>query len=106
MKLRGVAEFRQFGDTVVEQHQRYLLNTIATRWMHVEMDRAVLAAYGWSEVELDHEFRGEGERAAGRMDISSGAVVMLKQRGQRRKEIHEDATDDPDRSVDDCAVVR
>jgi hypothetical protein len=27
------------------------------RWLHVEMDQAVAAAYGWSDLDLDHGFR-------------------------------------------------
>ena len=35
------------------------------RRLHVEMDRAVLAAYGWSEVNLDHDFRLNDEIVSG-----------------------------------------
>lgn len=31
------------------------------RDLHVELDRQVLAAYGWSDLRLDHDFRGEGK---------------------------------------------
>jgi hypothetical protein len=30
------------------------------RDLHVELDRQVLAAYGWSDLRLDHDFRGYG----------------------------------------------
>ena len=30
------------------------------RALHVEMDQAVAAAYGWSDLRLDHDFRGSG----------------------------------------------
>ncbi len=31
------------------------------RDLHVELDRQVLAAYDWSDLRLDHDFRGEGK---------------------------------------------
>lgn len=31
------------------------------RDLHVELDRQVLAAYGWSDLHLDHDFRGSGK---------------------------------------------
>ena len=48
------------------------------RRLHVEMDRAVLDAYGWSEVNLDHDFRGEGKEA--RYSLSEGVKEELLRR--------------------------
>jgi hypothetical protein len=31
------------------------------RDLHIELDRQVLAAYGWSDLRLDHDFRGSGK---------------------------------------------
>jgi hypothetical protein len=42
------------------------------------MDRGVLAAYGWSEVDLDHDFRGEGTEA--RYALSEGVKEELLRR--------------------------
>ena len=42
------------------------------------MDRAVLAAYGWEDVELDHDFRGEGKEA--RYSLSEGVKEELLRR--------------------------
>jgi hypothetical protein len=42
------------------------------------MDRAVLDAYGWADVDLDHEFRGEGKEA--RYTLSEGGKEELLRR--------------------------
>ena len=51
---------------------------LAQRRLHVDMDRAVLDPYGWSEVRLDHEFRGEGKEA--RYALSDGVKEELLRR--------------------------
>ncbi|MBE7550036.1 MAG: hypothetical protein HS126_03020 [Anaerolineales bacterium] len=48
------------------------------RRLHVEMDQAVLAAYGWSDVTLDHAFRGTGKEA--RFTLSEGVKEELLRR--------------------------
>lgn len=48
------------------------------RRLHVEMDAAVLAAYGWSDVPLDHDFRGAGKEA--RFTLSEGVKEELLRR--------------------------
>ena len=48
------------------------------RRLHVEMDQAVLDAYGWGDVNLDHDFRGEGKEA--RYALSDGVKEELLRR--------------------------
>jgi hypothetical protein len=48
------------------------------RRLHVELDQAVLAAYGWSDVTLDHAFRGAGKEA--RFSLSEGVKEELLRR--------------------------
>ncbi|MBN1888255.1 MAG: hypothetical protein JW850_09700 [Thermoflexales bacterium] len=48
------------------------------RRLHVEMDQAVLAAYGWGDLTLDHDFYGEGKDA--RYTLSLGVKEELLRR--------------------------
>jgi hypothetical protein len=48
------------------------------RQLHVELDVAVVAAYGWSDVELDHGFHAY--RQVRRWTISAAARVELMDR--------------------------
>jgi hypothetical protein len=51
---------------------------VELRRLHVEIDQAVLDAYGWSDVNLDHDFRGEGKEA--RYSLSEGVKEELLRR--------------------------
>jgi hypothetical protein len=51
---------------------------LALREMHCNLDLAVLAAYGWEDIDLDHDFRDTEEGL--RFTISESARVELLDR--------------------------
>jgi hypothetical protein len=53
-------------------------DVVELRRLHVEMDRAVLAAYGWDDLTLDHDFRGAGKEA--RYTLGAGVKEELLRR--------------------------
>jgi hypothetical protein len=53
-------------------------DVVELRRLHVEMDRAVLAAYGWDDLALDHDFRGQGKEA--RYTLGAGVKEELLRR--------------------------